>query len=148
MTPALLAALPPRAALALALAQRFDTSVDVGAAYLAAATHPTASPERLALYIRAAARRERRVGGAHGPARFLSFNDHEHELPGGDDPCAVLQAVQEVARRPGCAAALAARESASNTRLLAERDCCTRRRVQQCLAYRRGLEDGGQGVLL
>lgn len=136
------------AALALALARTFDPSCDEGTALLAAHDHPTDSPERLARRILSAARREKRQGGAHGPARFLGLNDHEHDLPGGDDPAEWLEAVQEVAARPDLFAALAEREPASDTRLLAERDGCTRRRIQQCQAYRRGLEEQGQGVLL
>lgn len=151
MTPreALEAALPPRAAAALELAQQFDRTCDPACALLAAHDHPHDSIGRLALRIRAATRRERRAGGAHGPARFtrLDGEDQQGDDP-ATDPATILEACQAVAARPGLAAALAERESASDTRLLAERDCCTRRRVQQCLAYRRGLEDGGQGVLL
>ncbi|MDD4887647.1 MAG: hypothetical protein PHO64_12115 [Thiomonas sp.] len=142
------AALPPRAALALALAQASDPSCDMASAWLAAAEHPEYGPERLAEIMRAAWRREKRQGGAHGPARFLSFNDHEHDLPGGDDPAVLLEVCQDIAARPGVAAALATREGASDTRVLAQRDGCTRRRIQQCLANRRRLEEEGQGVLL
>lgn len=150
MTPALLAALPPRAALALALARTFDPSCDEGTALLAAHDLPNASPARLALRIRATTRREKRQGGAHGPARFdrLDGLAEVGQTAGGDDPAALLEACQGVAARPDLFAALAEREPASDTRLLAERDGCTRRRIQQCQAYRRGLEEQGQGVLL
>lgn len=147
MTPrALASALPPRAAAALQMAQQFDPSCDAASALLAAHDHPTDSPERLARRIRAAARRDRRAGGAHGPARFAGLANLDQ--PGGDDPCALLEACQAVAGLVGVAEAMAQREPASDTRLLAERDGCTRRRVQQCNARRRRLEEEGQGVLL
>lgn len=147
---AMLAALPPRAAAALALAQQFDPSCDAASACIAAHELPHASPTRLALSIRATTRREKRQGGAHGPARFdrLDGLAEVGQTAGGDDPAALLEACQGVAARPDLVDALAEREPASDTRLLAERDGCTRRRIQQCLADRRGLEGQGQGVLL
>lgn len=145
MTPreALEAALPPRAAAALELAQQFDPTCDPACALLAAYDHPDDSIGRLALRIRATTRREKRAGGAHGPSKFIEL-DGLADQPAGDAPCALLEAVQEVAARPDLAAALAEREGASDTRALAQRDGCTRRRVQQALALRRRVEDGGQ----
>lgn len=141
----LMAALSPRARAALALARRFDPACDEASAYLAAIANPDDSPAQLAARIRASARREKRAGGAHGPGKFTTLDDLDQASePGGDDPAEIAEAVQAVAARPGLAAALTEREPASDTRELAQRDHCTRRRVQQYLAARRRLEDGGQ----
>ncbi|WP_079415993.1 hypothetical protein [Thiomonas intermedia] len=145
-------ALPPRAAEALLLARQFDRDrdCDAAAAWLMATDRPDAAPAALARALRAQARRDRRAGGAHGPAWFASPSEwcDAFGQQGGDDPAELVAACQTLALRPGVVAAFAEREPASDTKVLAERDGCTRRRVQQCLAYRRGLEGQGQGVLL
>lgn len=150
MTPgAMAAALPPLARQALSLACLCDPSCDAAAAWLAWHDHPGADPDALARSMRATARRERRAGGAHGPARLYSQPDAMPDQPeGGGDPCALLEAMQALAARPGIDAVLDEREGVSNTRELAERDRCTRRRVQQALAERRAVEMAGQGTLL
>ncbi len=149
MTPARLsAALPPLARQALALARLCDNSCDAASAWLAAHDHPHATPDALARSIRAATRRARRAGGSHGPARFYGQPDTLPDQPGGDDPAALLEAVQALSARPGLAAKMDEREPASDARALAERDRCTRRRVQQVLRLRRSAEAKGQGVLL
>ncbi|CDW96342.1 MULTISPECIES: hypothetical protein [unclassified Thiomonas] len=147
MTRRLIAALPPRAAAALALARGFDRACDPAAAWLAARERPTATPDQLARALRAEARRDRRAGGAHGPAAF-------HQLPegfdavGGDDPADLVGADQEVGQRVGLAAALAELEPASDSRRLAASCRVSQRRAQQVLAARRRALDAGQGVLL
>lgn len=149
MTPARLsAALPPLARQALALARLCDNSCDAASAWLAAHDHPHATPDALARSIRAATRRARRAGGSHGPARFYGQPDTLPDQPEGGDPCALLEAMQALAARPGIDAVLDEREGVSNTREMAERDRCTRRRVQQALAERRAVEMAGQETLL
>ncbi len=136
----LAAALPPRAAIALALARGHDRSCDADAAdaWIAHATHPHATADRLSGYLRSQSRRNRRAGGAHGPARFTSIDD---ALDLGltapsDDPADLIEAAQQVGCRPGLAAALSEREGAADARALAQREGITLRRAQQILRAR------------
>jgi hypothetical protein len=143
----MVATLPPRAAGALQLARQLDATCDPAAAWLLAAERPHATPDSLAAGLRAQARRDRRAGGAHGPAAF-------HQLPegfdavGGDDPADLVGAYQEVGQRDGLALALAELEPASDPRRLAAICRVSQRRAQQVLAARRRAVDAGQGVLL
>lgn len=149
MTPAAMAAaLPPTARQALALARVFDPQCDAAAAWLAAHDRPHATPDALARIIRATARRERRAGGAHGPAWLYSPPEALPDQPGGDDPAALLEATQALAARSGIDAVLDEREPASDPRAIAQRDGITLRRAQQVLRLRRAVEMAGQGVLL
>lgn len=146
---ALIQALPPRAAEALLLARQFDRDCDPAAAWLMAVERPSASPDALARGLRAQARRHRRAGGEHGPAWFASAEGCDaFKHQGGEDPADLLEAVQEVGRRPGLGQELALREAASDTGELARRERITLRRAQQVLAERRLAEQEGQGVLL
>lgn len=147
MTPAaLIAALPPVAAQALLLARQFDHSVDPAAVWIAHTTHPHAAPGRLAGYLRAQARRNRRAGGPHGPSSFTNIDDALDlglSAP-SDDPADLIEAAQQVGCRPGLAAALAERAPANDSRMLAQREHITRRRAQQVIAQQAAVEAAGQ----
>ena len=73
----LVAALSDRAACALALARQIDPGCEPATAFILACERLSANPIVLATAIRAATRRERRVGGAHGPlwAASLTADD-------------------------------------------------------------------------
>jgi hypothetical protein len=141
-------ALPPAAREALLLARELDKECDEAAAWLALTDFPIAKPEFLARYMRAQARRERRQGGAHGPARFIHAEEQQ-ELGHGwsDDPADLIEAFQEVASRAGLEQALAELEPTLSSAAMAKKCRITRRRAQQLLAERAALE-GRQGVLL
>lgn len=146
----LLAALPPRAAEALLLARQFDRDCDPAAAWLMAVERPGASPDALARGLRAQARRHRRAGGEHGPARFASpeVDRAAFEQQGGDDPADLLEAVQEVGQ------ALAAPDAAlrlwladvreADTTALAAVFGVTQRRGQQIKARAAAAAESGQ----
>ncbi len=145
---ALIAALPQRAAQALAAARLFDTDCDAAAAFIAAADHPDASVEELARFLRSQTRRERRAGGPHGPARFLQLDVLHDDLDGDGDPALLVEAAEAVAACAGLQQALEEREPASDTRALSQRDGITQRRAQQVLAVRRETVAAGQMSLL
>lgn len=123
----MIAALSPRAAAALQLARKFDPSVDPAAAWLQAATNPAASPERLAQSLRAQARRDRRLGGAHGPASAIGLTcGYGEDL---DAPTADEAAAPDLEDTPE--RAVARMLVHASTRDLARKLDVTPRRVQQ-----------------
>ncbi|MGE0071569.1 MAG: hypothetical protein AB7S55_00705 [Thiomonas sp.] len=150
MTPALMAALPPRAALALALARLRDPCVDEACAWLVAHDHPEDTIERLARRMRATARRDRRAGGAHGPAWFASPAEGCDALAqqGGEDPAALIEGCEEAQEQMQQAGiVLHDPELASDTAALAQAYGRTRRRMQQVQAARAAAEAAGQAEL-
>ena len=136
---AMRAALPPVAAAALQLARQFDPTVDPAAAWLAAVCNPTASPSHLALILRAQARRDRRLGGAHGPGRATSLTGSAGEDLNIPAPQHEDQECDDAER---AAAELWAR---ADTAVLAVHSHCTRRRAQQIRA--RALSAIAQGQM-
>jgi len=142
------AALPMRAQQALLLARQFDRGVDPAAAFIIVNDHPAATTAALALALRSQARRDRRAGGAHGPVRFSCVHCEFDAAGEEEDPAELVAAAQELAKRPGLAAALSQQEPAYDARALARQEHITLRRAQQILQARLRAEECRQGVLL
>ena len=139
------AALSTVAVDALRLAVAVDPSAtnEFGAAWLAQHDYPTVDPERLAKILRSQLRRDRRHGGAHGPAHFAPLSKDVGSCVNLDDPLLHLIAFETIAGMAGV------KEAIEPAQQLVAASCASNwgvsiRRAQQILRKRRFDDLGDQ----